>query len=211
MKKEGYWERFIKNLPKSYKEWFKEEKKYLMKNITKNSKVLDVGCGEGRSLNDILPKTKKLTGIDYDPSTVKVARDEFKDYPTIKIFKANAKKLPFKNNYFDYVICMTSFANFGKDKYKILKEMKRVLKRDGDIIISVFSEDAFKERMKVYKKTKAQIKEIKGTTVIFDESLRDCISEQFSKKELIEIFYKVNLKLVEIKKIGIAYICKLKK
>ncbi|MBU4070341.1 MAG: class I SAM-dependent methyltransferase [Nanoarchaeota archaeon] len=213
MKNIEYWEKILKNPPNSYKKWFEKEKKYLQKNITKNSKVLEVGCGEGRSLKDILPLTKNITGIDYDKKAVNDAKKNFKDFPKIKILKADAHKLPFKNKSFDFVICMTTFANFGNKKYIVLKEMNRVLKDKGFIIISVFSEDALKERMKVYKKHKVKIKKINNGKVIFDKSekMLDYISEQFSKNELKKIFNKTNLKIIEIKKIGIAYICKLKK
>jgi len=63
------------------------------------------------------------------------------------------------------------------------------------------------------KKLKSPIKEIKGTTVIFADSLGDGdnISEQFSKEELSNIFKKVQLNIIEIKNIGILNVCKLKK
>ena len=90
--------------------------------------------------------------------------------------------------------------------------MKRVVKNKGLIIISVYSENAFEERMKLYKKIKTPIKEIKGTTILFDQEVEgDNMSEQFSKEELIEIFNKCKLKPLEIKKFGIGYICKLTK
>jgi ubiquinone/menaquinone biosynthesis C-methylase UbiE len=106
---------------------------------------------------------------------------------------------------------MTTFANFTDYKSKVLSEMKRVLRDDGYIIISVFSKDAFEERMKIYKKLNVPIKEIKGTTVIFDKEIGDNISEQFSKEQLRDIFNKVNLNVIDIRKKGIAYLCKLKK
>ena len=87
--------------------------------------------------------------------------------------------------------------------------MKRTLKDNGKIIISVFSEDAFEERMKVYKKVDAKIKEVIGNKkVIFEENV---ISEQFSKEELITIFHKSGLKVNEIIKSGIGYLCLLSK
>lgn len=206
-----YWDFVLRNLPESYRKWFLEERKYLIKNITKDSKVLEVGCGDGRSLKDIINITKNLTGIDHDNKAIADAKNNFSSYSTIKIIKADATRLPFENEEFDFAICMTTFANFGNKKFIILKEMKRVLKKSGKIIISVFSEDALEERMKVYKATGVKIKEIKDGKIVFDESLGDNIPEQFSEKQLREIFTKAKLKIVEIKKLNIAYICKLKK
>ena len=170
-----------------------------------------MGCGDGRSIKDILEVTTDIIGIDHDETAVKDAKENFKDQPKIEILDADARNLPFEDNSFDFVLCLTTFANFGESKFKALNEMKRVLKTDGNIIISVFSEEAFEERMKIYKKLNCPIEEIKGTTVIFADELIDNTSEQFSEKELKEIFNKANLNIIEIKKLNIAYICNLKK
>lgn len=207
-----YWDDFVlTNLPDSYKKWFEEEKKYLLKHISKDSSVLEVGCGNGRSIFDILTITKNIKGIDHDQKAVDDARKNFSKYPNINFLKADATKLPLDNESFDFVICMTTFANFADKKFIILDEMKRVLKNSGHIIISVFSEDAFDERMKVYKASGVNIKKINGTTVIFDEALGDNVSEQFSREELENIFSRANLSIEDITKINIAYLCKLRK
>lgn len=206
-----FWENLLANLPESYKKWFEEEKKYLQKTITPNAKVLEVGCGDGRSIFDILPITQNIVGIDHDEKAVAHAKNNFFSYSTIKIRKADATKLSFKDAEFDFVICMTTFANFGDKKFIVLDEMKRVLKKSGKIIISVFSEDAFEERMKVYKVLGVKIKEIKDGTVIFDETVVDNVSEQFTKKQLEDIFSRANLHIEDITKVNIAYLCTLTK
>ena len=204
-----YWENLLINLPKSYKKWFEKEKKYLQKIITKDASVLEVGCGNGRSIFDILPKTKNVTGIDHDNKAVADAKNNFSKYSSIKIIKADAAQLPFDNEEFDFVICMITFANFADKKFKALEEMRRVLKDSGKIIISVFSENALEERMRVYKTSGVKIKEVKNGTVIFDESLGDSISEQFTKEQLENIFSRSNLKIENITKVNIAYLCTL--
>ena len=90
-------------------------------------------------------------------------------------------------------ICIGTFANFGKTKIKILKEMKRVCKSGKKILISVYSDEALDERLKLYRTIRADIKEIKNDgTITFDEKdVVDVISEQFSKKQLI-LFAKKN-------------------
>jgi len=174
--------------------------------------VLEVGCGDGRSIKDIIDITQNITAIDHDQKAVNDAIDNFKEYPNIKIILGDARELLFKDKNFDFVLCLTTFANFGDNKFKALGEMKRVLKNRGKIIISVFSEDAFEERMKVYKKLGSPIKEIiDNKKVIFNESLGDNVSEQFSENELIKIFNKINLNVEIIEKSGIGYMCLLSK
>src|SRR3989338_9709838 len=115
-----FWENLLANLPESYKRWFEEEKKYLQKIITPDAKVLEVGCGDGRSIFDILPITKNVTVIDHDDKAITDAKDNFSSYPTIKILKADATKLSFEDKSFDFVVCMTTFANFADKKFIIL-------------------------------------------------------------------------------------------
>lgn len=206
-----YWANLLVNLPESYKKWFEEEKKYLQKTITLDAKVLEVGCGNGRSIFDILSKTKNIVGIDHNDKAVADATNNFSKHPSIKIIKADATQLPFNKEEFDFVICMTTFANFADKKFKVLEEMKRVLKKSGKIIISVFSEDALDERMKIYKGARVKIKEIKNGTVVFDESMDDNISEQFTKEQLKNIFTQANLKIEDMTKVNIAYLCTLTK
>lgn len=209
MKKTNMWHReeVLNDLPQSYRERFQDEKKYLQKNITPNSNVLEIGCGDGRSIVDMLDITQNIVGIDHDDKAIKDASDRFSDYPWIKIVKANWENLPFDSNSYDFVICMTTFANFWDKKFDILNEIKRVCKDNGKIIISVFGENALDERMKLYKKVWAEIISLTWWKVTFNKELWANVSEQFSREELEEIFYNVWLKIEDITKSGIAYLC----
>ena len=89
--------------------------------------------------------------------------------------------------------------------------MKRVLKEDGKIVISVFSEDALDERMKVYEAIGIEVKEIKNGSVVFADVIDDNISEQFTKDQLEYIFDRADLHITNITKVGIAYLCTLTK
>ncbi len=186
----------------------KTTKKYLKDSIFPDAKVLDVGCGDGRSILDILPITKDIVGVDYDEQAVLDAKKNLRQYSEVKIIRADARDLPFGNKTFDFVISLVTFVNLDENKEKILREMKRVLKDKGFIIMSVFSEDAFEERMRMYKKIQVPIKEIRETTVIFEESVGANISEQFSKRDIEELCKKAGLKIVDITKVEIAYLCK---
>tara|TARA_Y100000310_G_C20664975_1_gene806982 strand:+ start:1055 stop:1702 length:648 start_codon:yes stop_codon:yes gene_type:complete len=204
-----FWEKFLQDLPASYAEWLNHEPTYLLENIEEGSSVLEVGCGNGRSLKVLLKRTKNITGIDHDQTAVDHAKENM---PEAKFEKADAVDLPFDDNSFDYVLCLTSFANFGDKKFKALEEMKRVLKNDGFILFSVFAENALPERMKAYKKFNLKIKEVsdKGK-VLFDELTDANVSEQFSKQDLENIFKQVNLYPIEIFRVGIGYFAKLSK
>lgn len=205
----GYWEKLLQTAPKAYQKWFRLEKEYLNKHIKANSKILEIGCGEGRSLSYLTDKDSTLYGIDYDDEAALLARDRlgFAGMST-NILSMQANDLIFKNNAFDYVISLSTPANFGSQKNQIYSEMRRVLNPDGEIIINVFNEDAFDERIKSYRRLNVPIKEIRGTTVIFDEEEGEFISEQFSREQLEEICKQNNLTPIDISKQGIGYLCR---
>ena len=56
------------------KDWLKKENKYLKKCIKGNSLILDVGCGFGRNIKELINKDRKLVGIDCDKSVLEVAK-----------------------------------------------------------------------------------------------------------------------------------------
>ena len=205
-----WWEKVLENVPESYKEWFDKEKDYLIKHVSKGSSVLEVGCGEGRSLNYIKDTAKKIIGVDIDEKAILDAKNNLGDYKNISFFVEDGRKLSFKDDSFDYVLCLTTPANFMDETDKFYQEMKRIVKPKGEIIISVFNEDALLERLKLYKKLNSPIIKIEGNEVFFD--IKDIPSSRgFSKEELEQIFKRNGLKVIELIKKSIGYFCRLKK
>lgn len=103
----------------------------------KFKKVLDVGCASGYMISEISKHypSAKFTGVDsYD----KVIAHGKKNYPHIKFQVANAEKLPFKNQEFDLLICYETIEHIT-NPLKALKEMKRVLRKNGTLILTMDS------------------------------------------------------------------------
>lgn len=207
-----YWEEILKNPTPAYQNLFDAEKEFLLSHVDSNSKVLDIGCGEGRNIETILNITKDIVGIDNDPKAVIDAQTHLAKTPTVQILLADVIAIPFPDNSFDAVILMMTLVNFNNTKVRALKEMARVLKQHGKIIISVYSENAFDERIRMYKISNSPIKRTEGTKVFFDIPEPANESEQFSKEEIKELASQADLKLSDCKEVeNIAYICELMK
>lgn len=208
----GYWEQVLKAPTSAYQELFDAEKTYLITHIPNSSKVLDIGCGEGRNMKSILEVTPNVYGVDMDIKAVEDAKENFKDNEGVQVVQGEAKNLPFEDKSFDVVTLLMILPNLNKDKEAAFKEAARVLRDNGFVIISTFAETAFDERMEIYKRLNAPIKKIEGTTVVFDESLGANVSEQFSLEEIENLAQSSGLTIAEHQKVGlIAYICKLVK
>lgn len=104
--------------------------------VSKNGKILDVGCGGGRDAKIFYGKGYEVTGVDLSSGLLKIAR---KKYPKIDFIKGNFLKLPFKNMSFDGVWAHASLVHLEEDKdvEKALAEFNRVLKKDGVLHVAV--------------------------------------------------------------------------
>lgn len=101
--------------------------KILENNKNKNVKILDLGCGGGNSF--FKKENTEVYGIDLSLMALKSAKTIY-EY----VAQANANHLPFKDNYFDYIVSWDLFGHITfEEKDKVLKEMLRVLKNRGKI------------------------------------------------------------------------------
>ena len=95
--------------------------------------ILDLGCGKGNLL-EILKKYKsRLYGADISSEMIKYARERLGNYAELKV--ADSESLPWEDNSFDIIVCTLSFHHYP-DPGKSLNEMKRVLRKNGHIIIA---------------------------------------------------------------------------
>jgi len=91
--------------------------------------VLDVGCGDGTlALLSIEEGAARVQGCDPDPRMVARAHARFaRAGVSIDLTVAQAQALPFPDNSFDVVFCITVLA-FIPDAGAALREMARVLR-----------------------------------------------------------------------------------
>jgi len=95
----------------------------------KKEKILDVGCGSYPYFLINIDFTEK---IGIDPSLKNIS------YKELKLKKIDAtKKLPFKDNYFNAVTMLAVFEHLEKKKLPdVLREIRRVLNKDGILVIT---------------------------------------------------------------------------
>jgi ubiquinone/menaquinone biosynthesis C-methylase UbiE len=103
--------------------------------VGRGKRVLNVGCGDGEYNLFLKTRFDEVIGVDVNESDLLIAR-EVNSRKGIKYIKCGAENLPFSDNYFDEVICVDVIEHVRDDK-KALKEMNRVLKKDGKLILTV--------------------------------------------------------------------------
>jgi ubiquinone/menaquinone biosynthesis C-methylase UbiE len=104
--------------------------------INENSRVLEIGCGAGHILEKI--NNGILTGIDISQTQIDRAKKRLGN--KAELIKAKGEHMPFPANYFDRIICTEVFEHVLEPE-EIMQEMKRVLKNDGIISLSIPNEN----------------------------------------------------------------------
>ena len=109
--------------------------------IEAGEKVLDVCCGTGDQVFHYARMGAIAYGIDLSPAMIEIAEKNKKKLGLVDVsFQiADAQNIPFKDNFFDYA--SVSFGLHEKERQarnKIVSEMKRVVKRGGNLIFIDF-------------------------------------------------------------------------
>ena len=98
--------------------------------------VLEVGVGTGASL-DFCPVGVKVEAIDFSEPMLEKARariDSRADAPEVSFTKMDAHRLEFPDGHFDHSLVSHALAVVA-DPECVLREMKRVTKPSGKIVI----------------------------------------------------------------------------
>lgn len=100
-------------------------------------KVLDVACGSGGLSLKIAKRGGRVHGVDRSVDSIKRA-NLLGQKQGCSFLVADVEQLPYDDNYFNKVVCSSSLEHFSNDA-KALKEMNRVLKANGIIVLTTDS------------------------------------------------------------------------
>lgn len=112
-------------------------------------RILDVGTGYGMSLNLLASQfgeQSRICSVDASSEVVRemkrvMRQGEYSRHVTVK--RANAERLPFKNNHFDLVVSLFALHHFSNPS-RGLFEMGRVASRGGKLILADWRPEAGK-------------------------------------------------------------------
>ena len=100
---------------------------------TKTRDVLEIGCGNGYTLNLLQPQFKSFnfTGLDFSEDLLAIARERNLD--SVKFVQGDVRKLQFKDESFDVVYTERCIINLlsWEEQQLALNEMHRVLRKGG--------------------------------------------------------------------------------
>lgn len=131
-KQTEYWDKVADKKVFSHPIQFNKLKEYL----SKESKILDFGCGYGRVCNQFLEYGySNIMGVDISK---KMIERGLSINPSMNLIHSKEDKLPFENNIFDACSLMAVLTCVTPDlaQQNILDEIYRVLKPGGLLYVS---------------------------------------------------------------------------
>jgi len=100
-------------------------------NAQKNDYILDAGCGVGHHLNYVCAGTAEGVGVDSSEVALRIASSKF---PRYRFEEQDLQNLYFEDERFDKIICFNVIEHI-RNQDLVMKELKRVLKKNGTIVI----------------------------------------------------------------------------
>ena len=105
---------------------------YCFKHFIKNgSRIINIGCGVG-NVSQLASNYGEVVSTDYSLKAAQLTKQKGNDL----IFCSSVLDLSLKEDYFDIALCLDVLEHLASDT-KGLKEIHRVLKKSGMLIITV--------------------------------------------------------------------------
>jgi D-alanine-D-alanine ligase len=119
-------------------------------NLTTDDTILDLCCGQGRHALEITKRGFKVEGLDRSRYLIQKAKASAKkENLNVKFKEGDARKLPFPPDSFEIVMMLgNSFGYFETvhDDLRILKEIFRILKPWGRLLLDVTDGEYLREK-----------------------------------------------------------------
>lgn len=104
--------------------------KQFLDSLPANSKVLDIGCGNGKNM--MYRQDLDMYGLEHAKALTNICQSR-----GLKVVQGDAKNLPFQDNTFDAIIMIAVIHHIDPQEHEIaLKEIQRVLIPGGSCLIT---------------------------------------------------------------------------
>jgi len=153
-------------------------------NHIEKAKILDVGTGNGNFIKMIQSMTdefEEIIGIDELDIAIETSKKNFDD-ERIKFIKMDAFDMDFEDGYFD-VVCLSNSLHHLSNINGMLKEMARVLKPNGYLLVNEMKSDGLNARQKGHMKIHHFAAEI-------DREVGATHNDTFTARGMLEILDK---------------------
>ncbi len=123
----------------------------------KGKVVLDIPCGDGEASYEFYQKGAIVKAFDLYPEFMKTKSIEAK-------FADLTKGIPLENNSVDYILCEEGIEHIS-DQVRVFQEFNRVLKKDGELLITTPNASHFRARLARFFLESDSLKKMPATEI----------------------------------------------
>jgi SAM-dependent methyltransferase len=155
---------------------------YNLPELPVRSRVLELGCGNGKTLSTMIRRGWDVTAIDSASRAVTLSCDVIGETAHAHIMIADARSPPFKDGTFDAVFAIHMIGHLHEpDREQIATKLQHILKPGGILYFSDFSVDDFRF---------GKGDETEPATFRRNPGI---ITHYFTRQEVIDLFSKLTL------------------
>lgn len=103
--------------------------------LCRGKKVLNVACGAGYGSEVLAQSASEIFNVDFSEQSVAYGNRHYGSYKN-HFLTMDAQKMDFPDNFFDVIVSFETFEHLPRYR-KFLNECFRVLKKDGQLILSM--------------------------------------------------------------------------
>lgn len=148
------------------KDWLKRN------NIGQSHRIVDIGCGQGITSEIAAGSSAQVVGVDISQPLIQIAKANYRGRQELVFFTGDASNLQFNQDEFDAAMFINCLFHLDPhDMVLAIKELSRVTKQNGPILITTVNPAAYDAFAAAFKNQRSSI--------IEDESL------PFSTKKIV--------------------------
>ncbi len=134
--------------PPRVRQYLDAEIEFVLSRIKPANIVLELGCGYGRVLKQLVERAKTVVGIDTSLMSLHFATEFIGKSSPCYLSAMDAIHLGFHDQTFDMVICIQNgISAFKVDQWKLIEEAIRVTRTGGTALFSSYSDHFWEHRL----------------------------------------------------------------
>lgn len=147
-------ERFIPEMNDPELEIEHLERYYAVQKLVSDMEVLDAACGEGYGSSILAEKAKSVTSVDIDQETILAASEKYKSIKNLHFYQGSIANLSMiETASKDIVVSFETIEHVSRElQQAFLKEIKRILRPNGFVVMSTPDKKEYTDRYQFHNK-----------------------------------------------------------
>ena len=139
--------------PIRVRRYLEAEVDHVLSRIGPDDRVLDLGCGYGRTVLKFARKARLVVGIDTSMASLRFGWPSLRNLGNISLMQMDASRLSFTDGSFSITACIQNgISVFRTDPRLLIRESLRATRAGGRVLFSTYSPKFWEHRLDWFQK-----------------------------------------------------------